>query len=392
VTRAVIGLGVGSTSVRAVLVRNGTIIWRTTRTWGPGVPLEDAVKEVLEECRGRGWSRPTVTAALGPAFSQFRPLHGLPQGVAALTASQLIKANPDRFFVGAVGAIHVTAASASDGRLWGGALDASIVAAIARGCVVAGHRIAGCAPTVALLGAQLSNGVLEWRDGSHAVTAAYVAGMPTRIRRDRSSGEDSLREEAESDYADAIAAATSAASPFLFDPLAANRVRRVRRALRSTLAVSFGFAVLASVLGPGLRAQRRAARAAEAYSLISNEAAVAARRQEQVRMDDEARASVADFLGAARPLTALLADLTRAMPESTAIISLRVDGRGVAMVALAPAGAEVVASFAGIRSIERPQIVGAITRERLAERDLQRVALVARFVTSASGRDSVDAP
>jgi hypothetical protein len=103
-------------------------------------------------------------------------------------------------------------------------------------------------------------------------------------------------------------------------------------------------------------------------------------RGAQVVQTDLARISnalnaVGSFANQRTPVSALLADLTRAMPNGTAILSLQVDTAGGSLVALGERATSVVASLETTRSVTSPRLVGPITREVVGGKELDRVSI-----------------
>jgi hypothetical protein len=82
--------------------------------------------------------------------------------------------------------------------------------------------------------------------------------------------------------------------------------------------------------------------------------------------------------------TLLLADLTAALPQGSAVVAFTADTANGSVVALAPRAAAVVQPLEKVPGIVAPEIVGPVTREALAGRDLERVTI--RFGIDAERR------
>ena len=81
------------------------------------------------------------------------------------------------------------------------------------------------------------------------------------------------------------------------------------------------------------------------------------------------------FSTARRLLTPLLSSISLQLPESTAIVALRLDTLGGTLVALSPVGADLVAAVSTTPGIDAIQLSAPITREMAGPLELQRMAL-----------------
>jgi hypothetical protein len=138
------------------------------------------------------------------------------------------------------------------------------------------------------------------------------------------------------------------------------------------------------MVGPGLVAQHsiRASELRLAELAEARGAAVVA--ESQLIRFNEVLSQVAAFDAGRRSLTLLLADVTRALPEGNALVTFRVDSAGGMLIAIAPRAAGVVAALEAVPGTASPQIVGPVTRERIGERELERVTV--RFLLTGDDR------
>src|SRR6185437_1632003 len=74
-------------------------------------------------------------------------------------------------------------------------------------------------------------------------------------------------------------------------------------------------------------------------------------------------------------VTRLLAALSESTPDSTAILTLRVDSAEGALTVIAPQVASVVPALEEVRGVFSPRIVGSITREVIAGVQLERASI-----------------
>jgi hypothetical protein len=107
-------------------------------------------------------------------------------------------------------------------------------------------------------------------------------------------------------------------------------------------------------------------------------------RERELRRTTATLGEVAAFDGGRRSATLLLADLTRALPDSSAIAAIRVDTAGGTLVALTPRAATVLSGIERVPGIVAPEIPGPVTREAVRGRELER--LTVRFRLDAEDR------
>lgn len=168
--------------------------------------------------------------------------------------------------------------------------------------------------------------------------------------------------------------------PLALDPLAgARRARGERRRLR-LLAGTLLVGLAATAMGPAVlhaAFARREAAELQALRLTVNSDHEWARSQTVKRLDDDARLA---RLTARAPLrTPLVGSLGRALPDSAIVLSLAVDSTAGTLVVLAPPGEDVLHALSRIPGISDPRLAGAVTRERLSERAVNRTTISFRL-------------
>jgi hypothetical protein len=90
----------------------------------------------------------------------------------------------------------------------------------------------------------------------------------------------------------------------------------------------------------------------------------------------EALATLASFTQSRRSFTLLLAQLTRALPEGTALLAFQIDSAGTGSIAaLGPHASAVVDAVERVPGLVSPEIVGAVIRESAAGKQLDRVTV-----------------
>lgn len=94
--------------------------------------------------------------------------------------------------------------------------------------------------------------------------------------------------------------------------------------------------------------------------------------------------ALASFSQSRRSLTLLLAQLTRALPEGSALIAFQVDSAGTGnVVAIGPHAAAVVDAVERVPGFASPEIVGPVTRETASGKHLDRVMIRFHVVPGA---------
>ena len=161
-------------------------------------------------------------------------------------------------------------------------------------------------------------------------------------------------------------------------------LRRTVEPSRRRIAMSFAVcaaAILVALSAP-LVASARVERAAR-----TRDAATRARVREaerdarQLGAVTTALGSLASFTQSRRSFTLLLAQLTRALPDGSALLALQVDSAGTgSLAAIGPHAATVVDAVERVPGLASPEIVGPVTRETLSGKTLDRVTIRFRLV------------
>jgi hypothetical protein len=74
-------------------------------------------------------------------------------------------------------------------------------------------------------------------------------------------------------------------------------------------------------------------------------------------------------------LVVLLAHLTATLRDGSALVNLRVDTTGGTLVALAPQATTLAAELKQLDALASVEIVGAITREKFLDTEVERITL-----------------
>jgi hypothetical protein len=150
-------------------------------------------------------------------------------------------------------------------------------------------------------------------------------------------------------------------------------------------AVAAAIIAAASVLvAPGVaaRAAEHEARARLAsLAPVRGEVAVAERELGKLT---EALREVAAFDSRRYSVTRFMGDVTRALPDESALVTFRLARQSGSLVALTPRAAAVVVGLESVRGLEAAEIVGPVTREVVAGKTLERVTI--RFRVDVDAR------
>lgn len=335
-----LGLAVDATRIAAVALRRGHAVWAAEATYAGPDDLAAALAALAAE-RPRGARRASV--ALSSDLVRVKTIEGLPR----LRRRDLVahvRLNSRRYFLQNGCALVTDAQQSAQGTLMAGA-PARLVEAIADGLDGAGLRCTAILP------------------------AALLRAGPVPA-----------------DVARAAALAPAAPVSLLPDGLRAEAARDVARSLRRWAVVavlSLGLAALSWFLALA-RAERGAERELRRLR-PAVEAALAAERD----LDATGQA-LAAFAAAQSELprrARFLADLTRALPDSGFLVSLRLDPDGAGVLSgYAPHAAAALARLERTGLVRGAAFDGPTTREVVAGREVERFAL--RFRLAATGTDA----
>jgi hypothetical protein len=398
--RLTIGLGIGRESMRAVALRGDRIVWALERARGEE-SLAHAIGQLLADAPLTRWPRPRIIAAVGPSHAQTKRLVGLPVVSDVSQLDTVVRESASRFFLRNGVPLVTTCRAGVDGAPWGAAIERPVLEAIERAC--RGHRVtlSAVVPTVAVLALAVEresdSAQVIWRDGDlrSEVTAEGRTLIAVRRASTESCGDmdvttaSSALRALDPDgwrFADALGAAR--ARPWAVLAWHPSRGGRDSRSVPGWRLALAGFALLvsatAALAGPGVAArftERRAAARLTSLAPVRRKLAFAEREVWKVTA---ALAEVSAFDASRYSMTRLLGDLTRALPEESALVTLRVTRDAGSLVALTPRAAAVLVKLESVPGIEGAEIVGPVTREVVAGKALERVTV--RFRVSSQAR------
>ena len=397
--RITIGLGIGRESVRAVAVRGDHIAWALERSRSEE-PLAQTIGQVLADAPRARWPRRLAVAAVGPSQAQTKRLVGLPVVRDMAQLSDLVRESAPRFFLRNGVPLVTTCRAGLAGVTWGAALEKPVLDAIELACRAHRVQLSAVVPTVAVLGLTVEPGrdstSIEWRDADVRTEVRIEAGALVDVRRANGDSAEgaalialtSALHTLDPDgwrFADAFGAARAQPSTMLAWRPAGSRDSRSVSGWRLALAgIALVVSAAAALAGPGVAArfaERKAAARLASLAAVRRDLAFAEREVGKVTA---ALAEVSAFDASRYSMIRLLGDLTRALPDESALITLRLTRDAGNLVALTPRAAVVLVKLENVPGIESAEIIGPVTREMVAGKTLERVTV--RFRVSPQVR------
>lgn len=396
-----LGVGVGADRIRAVAVRGGAVAWageaELDAAAGPGA----ALRELLASAPLPRWPRPSVALALSPALAQLRRITGLPEVADERMLTQVVRQSAGKFFLRNGKPVATTRVRViAPGEVWCAAFEQGLVDSLTAACRESGLSVRGIVPAVAVLPRALKGDHLAWRDGDVRVEVELGDdGTLAAVRRTRVPVDADAADQATPVPALARIGATA---PAFADAYGAALLRRGEALAleprrdegglppwRLPLAAAALCISLAAYAILPVRAAHRAESEALARLARVNTASSAARQADEgERSVTAALAEVAAFDSARYAHTALLADLNHALPAGSAMVTFRVDSAGGSIVALTPRASAVLGPLERVPGVRGAEIVGTVTHEVIAGREVERVNV--RFSISTAARRERD--
>jgi hypothetical protein len=264
--------------------------------------------------RSKWQLQPSAVVIVGSHASKVKRLRGLPNVTNIRALESVVRENARQFFLWDVPFVTTSLLRISEDEVIGGAIETSVVESITDACVAAGITLRAIRPE--------SDERLMVR-----LQRENRASLPVSRRR-------------------AILAATVCA-----------------------------IALIVAAAAPGLIAQRMARRATREMTVLAR----AAQRAADVARDEQYAVvtleTVAAFERNRRPATLLLAALTDALPEESAVTMLRSDSSGVDLVVVSPRVAGVLGALDRVAGVVAPEIVGPISREVVGSHEMERASI-----------------
>lgn len=383
-----LGLGIGRRRVSAVWLDGDTVRWAAARPRSDDEALARTLGALLAECPRSRLRPPIVTAAIGPASAQLKLVSDLPPVADPAAFAAVVREHASRFFLkNGVPLVFSGARAISPTSAWVAAFEEPVVRAIVDACGALGFTVHLVTPTAVALRFAMSAETIVWNDDAVDLAVTYTDGAPSSVRSiPRASALGALPP-----FPPPLSTLAGRAAE-LMDAAGAARVPRSEpialrgRPMRLTSEPSRRRLVLAltvcavaigsALVSPGIGSWH-AERAARAHDVVLAARVRATERDaRELASVTSALRAIASFTQSRRSATLILAQLTRALPEGTALLAVLLDSAGAGnIVAVGPRAAAVVDAVERVPGIVSPEIVGPVTRETAAGKALDRVTV-----------------
>jgi hypothetical protein len=389
--RMTIGLGVSAQQVRAVSVVSSRIEWALQLAREPGRPLVDELEEMLRHAALRSWPRRIAMAAIGPFASQTKLLSGLPVLQQVDEIRSVVREGASRFFLRKGEALIISGVRPTmPGSAWATAYDESLVREIESACQRMRLPLRLIAPSVLAITRATTNERMVWHDGDVSLQIEIVAGELRKVCRTPNSaystesvglipaleplGKDAWQ------YADAYGVTQLSRNEPLVLRLGSKDSRTASRPrdLRMTFVAS-AVSITVAAAAPGVSGAI-AARQAE-----SRLRSVAVQRRDVVKNEHEleritnALSEVSTYDRSRHSAVTLLGSISHALPIRSALVDIHYDSVGGTAVLLTDHSVDALAVIASLPVVRGSEIIGPVTKELSAGREMERVTVRFRF-------------
>lgn len=388
-----IGIGIGAKSLRAVGVAGNRVLWAVEVDRVSDEPLGIGLTTLLRRCSVPRWPRPKVVAAIGPATSQVKRLVGLPPLRDARDLTAAVRESTRRFFLqNGVGLITTELELLAPGEAWAAALEAPAVDALIKACRAARLPLSAVVPAAVALPHALVNPEIDWRDGPVRAIITVCGQRLECVRRTVANESQERRVlqpvqglaalgDRAPDFADAYGAAClPRETPLLLRPSLTDRTRSTsyNRLLAASIAATMG--LLLAFVGPSVTAWVNGRRSDARLAIL----APAEHRVDSIERRLAQASSVLHTMEAfdanRTSPSHLLRDLTKALPEHTALVALTIDTLSGTLVALSRDPTSVVDALERVPELASPELLGPVTPETDNSQSLQRLTVQFRIL------------
>jgi hypothetical protein len=397
----IIGLSIGSDHLRAVGVRAGAVRWTLEAERAADSALAAEIVTLLGHATLPRWPRPAVAVAIGPAASQTKRLTGLPAIADDTALRAVVRESTSRFFLrNGVPLVVSGVRVAEPGMAWAAAFEEPIVHGVESACRTLGLRVRLIAPTVVALSRGLEDDErIEWDDGAVRAELAIAGRTMTATRRVSNVVDhenppsahvphvvDALRVLGQNGwrFADAYGATQLPSDePLALRTMSGDLDAGVSRRSIRVAAAAFCIATAAAIVAPGVSSAVQNHRTGHALVALGARQREAGRAERDLARMDAALAEVSAFDASRRSPTLLLASLAHALPETTVLVTVRIDSTGATIAILAPRATAALAAVDSLAQVTSPEIIGPVTKEVVGTRELERATMHIRFGTAA---------
>ncbi|MEO9035420.1 MAG: hypothetical protein ABI442_07930 [Gemmatimonadaceae bacterium] len=325
---------------------------------------------------------PNVVIGVGMAHCAVKPLIGIPAQTSIKVLTAVVRENASSFFLRCGTRTVISPAQhRADGSYWAAAFDADVVDAIVAALRARRLTRVVVIPSIGLAGAANSTtDVCE--DGVSLSISRDEAGRIVNLHRrattppvgDQGAFEESTSKVDPGSQTALMATRVGRASDFIWRP----EPDRARRELadRTRLFVAGVTTVVAAalaILAPGLHAAHLVARSTTIRATVAE--------RELGSMEAELRRTGAqldridEFTAGRGAMMPLLRDIARVLPESVAVVTMRVDSLEGSIVVLGKRVTDVLPEISAIAGVVGAHFIGSVTRETEGTAQLERATI-----------------
>jgi hypothetical protein len=382
-----LGVSIHAHELRAVLVRGSDFLWHASLERDSSVSISEALASLLSSLpKTVGIRRATI--AIGPSACQVKQIDGLPAVDDLAMLTRLLHENSAAFFLRRTHRLAVSDVERfDDGSLWAAAFDLDLVTAAIESLKKKGFSRSRIVPSVLALASVLPAGTSQWSDGDHTVEIStderHVLLRTRRVLTADGDARPSLAgmiTKLGADAWDSAAAFGAALLPrsarFAWRP--APDPKRVARVQRARLVATIGVcaaSALAAVAAPGVRAAQIVRSTSGEMNRLRASQTEYARAQGELRRASLTLDRVERFQEDRGKTTLLLGAISQVLPESTALVTLRLDTLEGNFVALTPHAADILPQLTSVTEIVAPRIVGSLTKEVVGTVQVERATV-----------------
>jgi hypothetical protein len=347
--------------------------------------LDAAFAHMLASTPRSRLRRPSVGVAIGLAHGQLRQIEALPPVQQLSMLTRLVREHADSFFLRIGRRLVVTDVERhANGEMWTTAFDGALV-----DDVLASLRKRRFRRTTVVLSAVARSAFSE--QGSHTFVEDGIgckvvtdARGDVRVRRVADAIGDvrvpAMLAPVGADASDFIAAYCAAfASPrssFAWRPIPSGADARTMARLRAgAAAVALVVSVFAALAAPGIRMMLATRNVSHELDRLRSLEIEMGRTDGDLQRVSAELDRIDAFRAARGRIALLLGALSQSLPDSTALVSLRIDTLDASFVALAPHAAEILSELGSIDDVVAPRIVGSIGRETIGGVRVERATV-----------------
>jgi len=393
-----LGISITRGECACVLVRRGRVLWRRRVARDAIRGVGPAIAELLATAPTR---RARAIVAVGVSYAQIKRISGVPSTMGADLASRLVRENVTSFFLRSSARLVTSGVQRGrDGATWSAAVDGALVDEVIDALRAAGFRPPVFVPEPVAASIVLPPGTYDVVDGDVVAELTITdRGALERVRRVRRRIDDGGRGDANREWTAASLRESSAALRLLGEearhhlaafaastcppkhpltwrpPADPRRVRSLARLRLGVAAAALVLCATAAAVAPGARASvdaSRANRLAERGEAVRVEAE---RTERDLRQVTATLDRVDRFASRRDDIPLLLADLALALPDSTALLSLRIDSVETSLSVLTPHAADAIVELGHVKSVVSPRILGSVVRDAGARTPLERATI-----------------